>query len=882
MKKYINKKGVGLVECLVALLLFSIITASVLTAFTSSGNQIKTQNDKHKLEIMASNILADFEGSKDYASFSNKFNVLGINTNAVYDDGGVSETLGTSGDSAGSYGFDMENIPVTVPFKRILIKKGEDGQYAIFKGENGEEYASFKGVYANNELQPNANFNEYKPNELYDKKRAVTVSGQSKIYQNQVSNRPTDFYSYTWTVNEDDVSFTYTAPGGVSKTATANSCSFDKYLLKKGYYLKPIKKDYDLSIGTTYDYFYFQVMNAFDGTPVKNESGKCLYYKLAVASLADIGNYDTSVNNFINNGTTTNTYVDFDKINYIHEEGWIVKTKYGEIDFCFANDNTVPGDSAFKNNILKDDSGDYFTGKWYFYPWMVSNIAKSGISEGSISNINSNYNIISQTDLYNEYVTKEGIKSDIYYSFVRDNKMLFFNSDAKLIFAYEGETEKPLKDLKDNYSFGNYSSGVYFDVVYDKWYKKGAVAKKEVKTVKFVDNPTGISKIEFYDKNNSPYITFNYSAAKYEDYKNDKNSILTLNGNYSEKYKYTVAYTNTKSNLDITDSTVLDGWKNVGGIRNKLNETFSNTKKTICRYAIMDTLATIKYCNYYKYDVTLKSANEIKNITSLETNLQIKRNGINLEFSGTQKATAGINKVSSVNNIKLNGSNTESRKRDRSWLSNVPGADDKQEVAKNQLSQYNSATSQAVKDIAAQWETVSSNGTASAEKSIFGCPEDFDATNISADWQLTSTPSQAEIFEIKNLADFTFDGSSCTVKVESLTEEQGTEIFTAHTDDFTIAGTSKAGCTYSVVAVDSANIDAKTYFITYVPENRTTELIAMVTFSNFTGSQKMSGKIIEPRIKIWLVPENKKPSDVTTIDSNTEYNKYIYCSYRKG
>ncbi|MCQ2478872.1 MAG: type II secretion system GspH family protein, partial [Clostridia bacterium] len=237
LKSIKKKAGFGLTECVVALLLFSIITGSVLTIMTTSRNQVRKQNDKYKMDLMANNILAAYEGCDDYDTFLKVLKTLNIGTQVTGMAGKSYE--GESGSaSEGTYGFDPNNVPMPVDFDKITVTPGKNGTgSAVFFDADGKTLASFPGDYTGGVLSEMSDYG-WKPDDIYTHSNDYAVSGKVKLIEKDNAE-----YSYTYKITADNkVNFSLTPPTGTGKTVTRNACDFEQYLYEHKYYLLCVNK----------------------------------------------------------------------------------------------------------------------------------------------------------------------------------------------------------------------------------------------------------------------------------------------------------------------------------------------------------------------------------------------------------------------------------------------------------------------------------------------------------------------------------------------------------------------------------------------------------------------------------------------------------------
>ncbi len=478
---------------------------------------------------------------------------------------------------------------------------------------------------------------------------------------------------------------------------------------------------------------------------------------------------------------------------------------------------------------------------------------------------------------YYEYTAKEGVNSEIYYALNSDNTLLLFNCDGQLLFPFSGDTSEALDMLIREEPYCHFTAKtrwVYNDRSYDKLYQQGTMPQKTITNVKFVDNNSqnGKSKIIFYSDDEQPYITFQY--CDYEQYKNDRNTIIDFSGSYSDCYKYEKKYSIREQN--ITNSDIINGWK-IGNIANKLNQSLNDTAKTIQYYSSewkLFILVPYQTFKYYTYSATIKAHNEIERLNYINKILTVNRDGDAIKYNVNETAEAKLKKVSQVTEVKkTNDCDVTGNKK------SLPNSN--LQIQSDDLSDYkpdNSGGNQKVLNKAkSEWESSSDNGTAIATKTQNEKPDNFDFDNIGG-WSLQGEElTEAELYMQGKLSSFKGDGDSFDISIDSKT------VFTAHTTDFIITSNGRSvnntGCTYEIVAEESANVILQTCYIK--DEFADMNVIAVVTYSNCTKKIADNDKTKEPKIVIWSVPKSKCPSDIKQI-MNAQYKDYKYISYRKG
>lgn len=875
MKFLRSKKGFTLVECVVALALFAVITASVMTVFATSRNQIQKNNDQYKIDLTANNILAAYEGSNTSGSFKKRLNSIGLE---LSNPGTFNKTIGTEG--TGQYSFDSQNIPVAQEFGKITVKDGA----ATFYAKDGSAMVSFKDTYTDNKLQGEAWKDYFNQSDVKYADGVMNIEGKVNIYL-------VGECDYTYTVNYNGKTTLNIKPKEsiiYSETSVEKPASeFENYLVKNGYYLKCIYRDYSPSLLTSYDYFYFQVFNAKDNTPVKDGKNQCLYYCVTVATNDEFKNYSGNYSSIDND--SPNAYIDFDNLTGGYKKG---NVKYG-----YAAEGTSYQKISF-SNTLKNESGNNFKGKWYFFPWLVANTDEttSLIFKSGEPNITFNSNDYKPIQSYYEYTAKVPEKSNIYYvlNSTEINECFVYNSNNDVIFTYEKNSEEALKHLVDNCGFGidDTSTGkkkrntqaLIEDKVYDKWFHQGSVPLLNVTRVKFTDGgASGTSKIVFYGKDegartDSEYITFTYKKENYENFKADRDSVLNFTGDYSEFYNYSKTY-NAKTLKNITNASELAPYKDkISGVTfGEMTEPIPIVYYTVSNSIIKSGGKYTHTYTYYSYEITATSKVELTSYKENSHTLEISKDGDTITCTESLSDSATVKKAYTYTiTAKEQKATAEIKDTSRSTPKTPPDAvkggtqvtkfttdhTDKDTVLKN----YKKGKPTSSED------TV--NGIGGGNSTYTEIPANLDEI-----WTLASTPSEAAVHTVAELTGFTGSGESYDVKVGE------NVLFTAHPSEFSmIAGDISADttdCVYDIIGAELADIVAETYYISRTSGDVT--LIAVATYSNYTKAFELEGvtQSQEPKITIWTMPKDKAPADVKDI-TKSDYNKYIYRIYRKG
>lgn len=561
-----NKKGFTLVECVVALLLFSIITASVFTVFSTSRNQIKTQNKNHKLDLLSTNLVSAYEASENFADFSRIVNSnLGINIGSPTPR--VDTVALGGGSGAGS-------IPVAVPYSKISVNDGK----AEFLDAEDSPVISFDGNYKRNVLKEGNNGDI--PSGKYDKKNVakMVICGGIRQKMSQIPNNYKITFYKDERTGEKGIKFQVQNKskdafiGIFDKTDKSDGWNlfevntlsdFEEYLLDNAYYLKCLDTGtHKVQIGTEmkkngghwegtsifnrkwvddyievpvysspYQDYYFQV---YDGSAAGDDStsstpvtvdGKNLYYCISFNSddESSVIKCPTQITDVARgDGNPEKMMFDLSKATV-----------------TFATASSCPEFDGFKNE-LKNTNNASFTGTWHFASWIFyrsleneylldsRHLPDARNSMFSLRKIDEKDNKRDGYETYNEYIPKTDAYKSIYYTLQKDNKVTLMNTDGDWMFSFDGTDEtNPLKEptciFEDIKITKSYKS--------DEWtlfYQKGGMPKKQIKNIKFENNVATV-----YDTENKAFIRFIYKNGKFDA---DKNSVAS--GEYAKYFTF--------------------------------------------------------------------------------------------------------------------------------------------------------------------------------------------------------------------------------------------------------------------------------------------------------------------------------------------------------
>ena len=534
-----RKTGVGLVECIVGLALFAIITASVITIFLASRNQIEKQNKTHKLDLLSNNILSIYEASETFADFSRMMNTnLGINVGSPAPQTDT-VPLGT-GSGAGS-------IPVALPYQKIVV----NNQVASFANSEGGSVLSFNVGYTNNKLTEGDNGDI--PADKYTRQNYTQMVFGGGIRQ-KVAVFPNN---YKLTVYKDDMHnkkgmkfqiqnkaqaffvgmIDDSALDNTWKTYEINTLSdFEEYLLDNGYYLKCLERDshkepnsyrhrvynskWDL-IGhwedcgkddegaepKAYDNFVDYFFQVYDGTQtgadsksakaLTDESGNNLYYCITFTY-----DYEEAMDK---SGGTCVTKIDTDAIKGTANPEKM-KMSLANATVRYASAAKCPNFEGFTSE-LKNTNGNTFTGDWHFFGWVyyrTANSVGSHLESASDSLFANTYTT------YNHYLPKTDAYKSIYYALKKDNKIHLMNLDGDPMFSFDttGKTD-PLAN--EACVFENVEiTKKYKNDDWQLFYKKGSMPQKQLQKIVFDNNIATV-----YDTNGQKFIRFIYKNGKF-------------------------------------------------------------------------------------------------------------------------------------------------------------------------------------------------------------------------------------------------------------------------------------------------------------------------------------------------------------------------------
>ncbi len=496
-----NKKGFSLAECTVALLLFSIIAACVLTVFSSSRNQIRNQNKQFKSDLLKNNIISAYQASSNY---NNMANILNWETKEADDTSAVPISVDNGNGS----------IPVKVHFDKITV----DGGYATFKAEEKKQdgtpagtykdIISFEGNYSNNRLSSPSDI----PNDYYTE-TSITIPKEMVLegQAHPVVEGITGTYDYTYTINESKVKFEM-GSGTLEEDAT----DFDKYLLDNGLYLKCVKTRSRTILGLGYYDYYYRVYSAENNQPLNT------YYCVTFETLQQAFLTFTTLFNFYDGEDLEDSH------SYLNLAYATIKTYSGDscpnVDDKYSRQEANAtghkyGDPKFTE--LNVTGYNFKTGNWYFAPWLAVH------DKTQYQPTCTKYE---PGRTYYEYIPKSEKASNIYYILKKDNVVEFFDTDSVNIFSFNKDEAKTNTALTNNTcNISKATTRTYNSDVYDVWYQKGNMPGKTVNKIVFNDTK---KEITVKSNDNKEFIRFLYTNNSVYD--SDKNSIKT--GDYKEYF----------------------------------------------------------------------------------------------------------------------------------------------------------------------------------------------------------------------------------------------------------------------------------------------------------------------------------------------------------
>lgn len=588
-----NKKGFSLVECVVALLLFSIITGSVLTVFSVSRNQIKKQNMQFKSDLLQSNIISAYEASSDY---NNMANILGWEEKDADD---TPEVPISGGNGNGS-------IPVPVHFDKITVDNDAEGiTYAKFidESKSPKELITFEGNYTNNKLKSSDIPTDYYTETPVTVPKTMVLKGQAHPSVEILTGE----YDYTYTITEDKVNFVM-GNGSLEKDAT----DFDKYLLENGLFLKCIKTGSRTFFGLGYYDYYYRVYS------VKNNEPLDIYYCVTFETVQQTFLTFTTLINFHDGGDLSDSH------SYLNLAYATIKTYFGDscpnVDETYSRQEATAehkrGDPKFTE--LKADGYNFKTGNWYFAPWLT-------VHDKTQYNPTCKYE---PGRTYYEYTPKEGKTSNIYYVLKKGKDIKLFDTDSVKIFSFDNDETKANTALNNNTcNISKATTRTYSDNEYEVWYQKGNMPGKTVSQITFDDTK---KEITVYSNDNQKFIRFLYTNET--AYNSDKNGITSgdykdyftvfgdtatikvpetayfscesFDGSYSVKINEETVFTSNAQNFHIIDAKpIADGEVSYGMIGESISGTTNaQTYFVSCVVGNSDTSLVVKitFCDLAK------------------------------------------------------------------------------------------------------------------------------------------------------------------------------------------------------------------------------------------------------------------------------------------
>jgi len=574
-----NKKGITLVECIMAIAVISIISAVAVVIYRTSLRSTNKQWDNYLTTVMADNALACFQNANDLATFEENLDGLTQvgNDATQYFDIKVSESvreMNLSTQSAIPASFDKIR---TYDTGVVSVISGSDTLAEFNYGGKTSQFTADTALLTKSDGMYSASSAPAK------KTLTVNASGGGK------SSVPVCQTSYQFVITEEQVALYFRGSVYSGKQATTrdtknityDTTPIEKYYLKNNRFLVPNTKSYKETVKirvnskyTNYCLFVFAVFEMSDDGVVsqaKNASGKYIYV-CAVAEkpssaptdwLNDSTGYKIvrvyegySATSFCSNeGNTSGDMNVYENGSYVVKYGRQINTT-ADVFSCFMKSTSTTSFTSFSKcfnasgvtEITSSVTSADFTWKYipalvalkngqsYYLPQFILNT--NFYNNESLWSTRTNFLVykhssdnfsdfpkgapgVSSKAEYTDYVLKSGVSvpSQIYCALAKTGEIQLCGSADTLLYDFHGDITNPLAQIKSKCGF---QTGVAADGGFTKWWSVTA----GIRLTKVIQN-TAASAIEFYD-GSKKVIWFDYANST--DYSDACAALLTQYG----------------------------------------------------------------------------------------------------------------------------------------------------------------------------------------------------------------------------------------------------------------------------------------------------------------------------------------------------------------
>jgi len=457
MKKCKNKKGVTIIECVVAMAVVAIIASISITILQSTTGIIYGKWDRYTSAITASNALSIFKTSENIDDFSQRLKNLLSCSEALATDDDQKISIPTT---EGSLEYDLSSRMIKKPFKTVRVYTG-DKKVRFLKSETADETLPADSDklldidYGSSNSSFNTDIAYFGNSGMYDLKVDKMFDGTvgrisyklSGTDGSNVKHSITLIYDYfTATGAGTDQLQVHISDGSTTYSNAANA--FEKELFNNKQFLVP----------------YGYVINKSGQSSNDRNDLACMLYS------ADTGSPIVSSSKYT-------IYLIKGKI----EDGKNAASNWNTKSAAFEIRKTTVSTSTTSDSSLtgfKTVSG-YSSVTWAAYPWAGLMVAFNGNTSNGQTGKRPTVSDVAikkyaETKKYKDYTLKSSYQSNICYAESRDVTITatgrddhwinFYNNNRDKIFSFHGNTTQITDEIASLRETINYSSEYDFQV----------------------------------------------------------------------------------------------------------------------------------------------------------------------------------------------------------------------------------------------------------------------------------------------------------------------------------------------------------------------------------------------------------------------------------
>lgn len=654
-----NKKGIGMVECIIAILLFSIVTSMALSVSSVAQRRSVDEAEHFKSSLTAYNVLACFQSADSIDNFDSLATQTGISCI-----GEVSDTI----DGGSRYDEFTPTDTTATPF--AFIRAHEDLHTVEFYNADGTKPLT-RIEYATESAYQTARKSLETQNILDSQSIGTPIYEKSDLAEkNDISSITvgSDDFSFVIDLSKGSVTITATSVEKGKKTPhtkTYTATNFEKALFVQHHFLylnqnsigNHPKTYYDIQTVTnlyqpgsteTGNYMYFNVYDMLTGKPVRDATtGNYLVYRISLY-------YPKKVNNKL-----TQDIIWYDDYNDS------VPFNVTKIESAWSS--IAPSDTSFYptsgyTTVVEANEQWFCFPKCIFDSWQNIGLSSPATSYVAPPTGNDGMPIRSTGEIYKYYdftikkkdgqfITPSNLNSVLYN---KNDTLKFYNSSGRELFetkSTKGNNDAAISALAaaDSCKFTE-STVIPVSGGFSTYCCQNEGT--QIKKVVFTDGGTSAdSKITFH-KDGKGY-SYVYTAAHRAQYIADRDKIISESGTYKNMYDATLHYTAPSRTATV------DHWKNNSTVKENLT-TSTGTNKALFYSTYKYLLKT--YYNYYLYTVNTSDTTTLSAVSEKSRTLDVSFTGTGaVTYEENISADATLSTATTVTGGSLSGSNTGSK-----------------------------------------------------------------------------------------------------------------------------------------------------------------------------------------------------------------------------